>query len=68
MKYRTILFDLDGTLLEETTASTIALQKWSKQLGLPADIDRWLAIEHKWFLAYEKRRNHPRRTALRPDS
>lgn len=54
MKYRTILFDLDGTLLEETTASTIALQKWSKQLGLPADIDQWLAIEHKWFLAYEK--------------
>ena len=54
MKYRTILFDLDGTLLEETTASTIALQKWSKQLGLPADIDQWLAIEHKGFLAYEE--------------
>lgn len=54
MKYRTILFDLDGTLLEDTTASTIALQKWADQLGLPTDIDQWLAIENKWFLAYER--------------
>lgn len=53
-QYQTILFDLDGTLLEETTASTIALQKWATDLGEPVDPERWLAIENKWFLAYER--------------
>lgn len=52
--YQTILFDLDGTLLEETTASSIALEKWSNDIGEPVDVQRWLDIEHQWFLAYER--------------
>ena len=52
--YEAILFDLDGTLLEETTASVIALEKWAEELSVPADPDRWLTIESRWFLAYER--------------
>ena len=50
---RAILFDLDDTLIDHTSAAHNAAAAWARELGLPGDqTDRWFAIERQHFAAY----------------
>ena len=52
---RAILFDLDDTLIDHTSAAHNAATAWARELGLPDDqTDRWFAIERHHFAAYER--------------
>ena len=52
---RAILFDLDDTLIDHTSAAHNAAAAWARELGLPGDqTDRWFAIERQHFAAYER--------------
>lgn len=49
-----ILFDLDDTLIDESRATEIAVQSWSEHRGIPADLQRWKAIQLEWFGRFER--------------
>lgn len=49
-----ILFDLDGTLIDHDTAARTAARRFAEELGFPVDVQRWMDIEEKWFLAFER--------------
>jgi len=52
---RAILFDLDDTLIDHTSAAHNAAAAWARELGLPGDqTDRWFAIERQHFATYER--------------
>lgn len=52
---RAILFDLDDTLIDHTSAAHNAATAWARELGLPGDqTDRWFAIERQYFSVYER--------------
>lgn len=53
-EYAAILFDLDGTLVDDSQNSRIACAQWAAEIGVPAEPERWVAIEQKWFAAYER--------------
>lgn len=52
--YRGILFDLDGTLIDHTKAAREGARRFALRLGLQPEVDRWMEIERKWFLAFER--------------
>ena len=50
----TVLYDLDGTLVDHEHAARAGVESWSRRLGLPAgQWERWLHIERRWFTAFE---------------
>lgn len=52
---RAVLFDLDDTLMDHTSAMREGLDEWCRELGLPTgQHERFAAIERKWFAAYER--------------
>ncbi|MEZ2190556.1 HAD family hydrolase [Corynebacterium sp. CCM 9204] len=55
MDYNAIIFDLDGTLVDHTTAARTAARIWAHELGFDGDqTSRWFEIERRWFAAYER--------------
>lgn len=53
-RFDAILFDLDDTLIDESQATTIAVQAWSKHVGVPGDLKRWQAVQLDWFGRFER--------------
>ena len=50
----TVLYDLDGTLVDHDHAARVGVTAWSATLGIEGDQwDRWALIERKWFTAFE---------------
>lgn len=61
-----ILFDLDSTLTDHRAAMTKAFAHWATTGGYPADLERWAAIERKWFAAFERGEiSHPEQRLAR---
>lgn len=53
----TVLFDLDGTLLNHDAAAAAAVHQWASECGLPENPSYpllWKKLETKWFSAYER--------------
>lgn len=55
---RTVLFDLDGTLIDHEGAARAGVLAFAEQLGLPGSpgevIRRWFAIERRWYTRFER--------------
>lgn len=54
MNRHAILFDLDGTLVDHTSASHAALQAWSPTIGIEPDFERWLELDKWGFGRFER--------------
>lgn len=54
MTSRAILFDLDGTLIDHDSAARSAVLSWSKEIGIEADVDRWIALDTWGFSRFER--------------
>lgn len=52
---RAVLFDLDDTLMDHTSAMHAGLDEWCAELGVAqGQHARFSALERKWFSAYER--------------
>lgn len=54
MNHHAILFDLDGTLVDHTSASHAALAQWSPTVGLEPDFQRWSELDKWGFARFER--------------
>lgn len=54
MNQHAILFDLDGTLVDHTSAAHAALQVWSPSIGIEPDFQRWLELDKWGFARFER--------------
>lgn len=51
----TVLYDLDGTLVDHERAARAGVDAWCRHLGLPAgQWERWIEIEDRWFTRFER--------------
>lgn len=55
-RYKAILFDLDGTLVDHDSAAHRAAHDWAVELGVKPDVQRWIQIETAWFKRFEEGR------------
>jgi putative hydrolase of the HAD superfamily len=55
--FQTILFDLDGTLVDQESAAAAAVVEWAAEHGITgSDVsDRWAAISEKHYRRYQNR-------------
>ncbi|ALC06979.1 HAD superfamily hydrolase [Corynebacterium deserti GIMN1.010] len=49
-----ILFDLDGTLVDHTSAARAALAAWSPTLGIEPNFERWIELDKWGFARFER--------------
>ncbi|WP_080791931.1 HAD family hydrolase [Corynebacterium pacaense] len=54
MKSRAILFDLDGTLIDHDSAARAAVLSWSEEIGVEADVERWIELDKWGFARFER--------------
>ncbi|ANE05074.1 HAD family hydrolase [Corynebacterium crudilactis] len=54
MTTHAILFDLDGTLVDHTSAAHAALKAWSPTLGIEPDFERWIELDKWGFARFER--------------
>lgn len=54
MNQQAILFDLDGTLVDHTSAAHAALTVWSPTIGLEPDFERWIELDKWGFARFER--------------
>ncbi|MGW5188560.1 HAD family hydrolase [Kribbella sp. NPDC004138] len=54
---KTVLFDLDGTLVEERAAAAAAVVEWAAEYGVtgPDVVTRWAAVSEKHYRRFQRR-------------
>ena len=54
---RAVLFDLDGTLVDQQSAAAAAVVEWAAEHGItdPGVADRWAELSEKHYMRYQRR-------------